>query len=380
MLIIDEITIALCIIVILLAIMASLINPLLHRISVVDNEYVADQLPPISILIPEHDNAKELDQNLALFLNQKYPIDYQIIVITEEGHGDTEDVLKKYSNNSHLYTTYIPQSSRYMSRKKLQITLGVKAAKHEWILLTDPSCKPLNENWLATMASKCNNQTNIVLGYTTLEEGTNEYRRFEHINTAHYILNQANRGQAYITNMQNLMFRKSEFLQKGGFLGNLDQIRGEYYFLVNKFSEDSKTKIITDRDSWLEEQEPSDKEWNNRHLYYLAARKDLKRSKKIHYKMLVNEIIPHLSILTSLGIIVYSVNSQKWLLTACSILSIVILFFARSIIASKAIKPFYGDLAIWKIPFYELSLIWHRIYYHISYMKADKRDFTTHKL
>ena len=83
MLIIDEITIALCIIVILLAIMASLINPLLHRISVVDNEYVADQLPPISILIPEHDNAKELDQNLALFLNQKYPIDYQIIVITE---------------------------------------------------------------------------------------------------------------------------------------------------------------------------------------------------------------------------------------------------------------------------------------------------------
>ena len=96
--------------------------------------------------------------------------------------------------------------------------------------------------------------------------------------------------------------------------------------------------------------------------------------------MLVNEIVPHLSILTSLGFIVYSVNSQKWLLTACSILSIVILFFARSIIASKAIKPFYGDLAIWKIPFYELSLIWHRIYYHISYMKADKRDFTTHKL
>ncbi len=50
------------------------------------------------------------------------------------------DFLKRTAaENPHLYYTYIPESSRYMSRKKLQITLGVKAAKYEWIILTEPN-------------------------------------------------------------------------------------------------------------------------------------------------------------------------------------------------------------------------------------------------
>ena len=34
------------------------------------------------------------------------------------------------------------------AQQKLQITLGVKAAKHEWIILTEPNCRP--SNWLVS--------------------------------------------------------------------------------------------------------------------------------------------------------------------------------------------------------------------------------------
>ena len=80
-----------------------------------------------------------------MFLRQQYAADYQVIVVCQSTDGETQDFLKRTAaENPHLYYTYIPESSRYMTRKKLQITLGVKAAKHEWIILTEPNCRPSN--------------------------------------------------------------------------------------------------------------------------------------------------------------------------------------------------------------------------------------------
>ncbi|MBP5712258.1 MAG: hypothetical protein J6W77_04550 [Prevotella sp.] len=87
--------------------------------------------PRISILITAHDNAMELDNHLPTLLSQDYPGIFEVIVVAEKGDGSTEDVLKRYLNNRLLYYTFIPDSSRYMSRKKLMITLGVKAARYE---------------------------------------------------------------------------------------------------------------------------------------------------------------------------------------------------------------------------------------------------------
>lgn len=85
-----------------------------------------ETLPPISIIITPHENARELEENLPLFLEQDYPSDFKVIVVAWKSDSDDEDVLKRYSSNPHLYTTYIPDSSRYMSRKKLAITLRLK--------------------------------------------------------------------------------------------------------------------------------------------------------------------------------------------------------------------------------------------------------------
>ena len=91
--------------------------------------------PPVSIIVTPHDKAYELDQHLPLLLEQDYPAPFRIIVVFWRGESDTDDVLKKYAANPHLYATYIPDSSRYMSRKKLAITVGEKAATTEWLLL-----------------------------------------------------------------------------------------------------------------------------------------------------------------------------------------------------------------------------------------------------
>jgi len=92
--------------------------------------------PPISIILTPNDDALALSKNLNKYLNQEYK-EYEIIVVAPKGDVETEDILKTYANNPRLYVTFIPSTSKYMSRKKLAITLGAKAAKYKWLLICD---------------------------------------------------------------------------------------------------------------------------------------------------------------------------------------------------------------------------------------------------
>jgi hypothetical protein len=49
--------------------------------------------------------------------------------------------------------------------KKLSITLGVKGAKFEHLILTDADCRPASRNWLKSIAENFSNEKQIVLGY-----------------------------------------------------------------------------------------------------------------------------------------------------------------------------------------------------------------------
>ena len=121
--IIDQLTLIVGIIVILLAIVASLASPFLRRIKIYESDNNEndnnDNAIPVSIIIPVHDEATDLKRNLPAFLNQDYKGDFKIIVIADKNGRGTEDLMNRLMpENKNLYATYLPESSRYMSRKK----------------------------------------------------------------------------------------------------------------------------------------------------------------------------------------------------------------------------------------------------------------------
>lgn len=324
MMIISTTTIIAGAVVVLLAVLGSLINPFLRSLRFPDNaeneenpaeeetdptaetakqeEESLESREPISVIITAHDNLYELEHNLQMFLQQKYPADYQVIVVCQSTDGETQDYLKRMAaENSHLYYTYIPESSRYMSRKKLQITLGVKAAKYEWIILTEPTCTPSNDKWLYTMTRNCQEPNHLVLGYVALDEATKGVRRFDSIRKAFYLLRRAQHSYGYRTHMPNVAFRKSDFMREQGYQGNLEYVRGEYDFLVNKYAAYGDTAVELDCDAWLIHDEPTDKAWHNAHLYLQASRKSLTRAKSMMSLMAMDHLFPHLSLIASLA-------------------------------------------------------------------------------
>lgn len=367
-------------VVVLLAVLGSLINPFLRSLRFHKTE-TAENQPPVSILITAHDNLAELERNLPMFLRQQYAADYQVIVVCQSTDGETLDFLKRTAaENPHLYYTYIPESSRYMSRKKLQITLGVKAAKHEWIILTEPNCRPSNDKWLQTMARQCQDPNHLVLGYVALDEETKSVRRFDSIRKAYYVLRRAQQTYGYRSHMPNVAFRKSDFMKEQGYQGNLEYVRGEYDFLVNKYALCGDTATELDCDAWLIREAPSNKSWHNAHLYLQASRKSLERAGSMRTLMFFDHLMPHLSLIATLAVAAYSILMKNWILTGCAGFSFLLLFIVRMLIANKAIRHFDDGIAMFKLPFFEYGIIWRNLATKLRYWRADKNDFTSHKL
>ena len=136
-------------------------------------------------------------------------VSYSYILITILKMHSTEGRHKAFSTcTSHLtavtlfygtvtFVYVIPKSSHYLSRRKLALTIGIKAANHEWVILTDADCRPESERWLTTMATHCTDENDIVLGYTNYEHNSKRFYRFERILNACYLMRKAQKSVAY---------------------------------------------------------------------------------------------------------------------------------------------------------------------------------------
>lgn len=391
-LIIDPTTVILSVAVILLSAAGAMANPFFRSVGPAtppdapgeteDGGGTAPRtpLPQATVLITVHDQADSLGRNLPAFLSQDYP-DYRVVVVGEKGDGETEDILKRLAaRHSRLYYTLIPESSRYMSRKKLQVTLGVKAAGSEWIVLTEATMRPQSDRWLATMATHFANDCNLVMGYAGFDDATPGYRRFIRLREACYLLRRARRGRALSTNMANLAFRKSDFLRHNGFRGNLQLVRGEYEFLVNRYAERGRTRVVLSPAAWLTEEAPGNRTWLNTYLYHIAALPLLSHTGSMRLLRFADHLLPHLSLAAGLAAVAWGLLAHNALPLASGVLALLVLAVARTLIAARAMRRFGIAIPAPLLPFYEWSVVAHNALMHLHYWRADKNDFTSHKL
>lgn len=378
--IITETTLIICTLVVLFATLTPLLNPFFRRIDFNKSKDLTAELPPVAIIITVHDNTADLSKHLPLFLNQDYPALFQVIIVTEKNDSTTENILKQYSHDKHLYVTFIPESSRYMSRKKLAITLGVKASKCEWNILTEASCKPQSNKWLESMAQNFTQAYNLVIGYSNYLPNNNTYERFEHLRTFYYLIQRAQKQIAYRTNGTNLAFKKSDFISGDGFRGNLHTTRGEYDFLVNKYAEKNRTAVELRPQAWIKEDYPTKQIWQSRYLFYLNSRKFLKRSPSFRALFNTDMVAMFANYLLILVATAYAVSQHNYILLVVAVLSMLITLILRIYIARKALLKFNEQIPSLKIILFECQIIFSNLSYFLKYKKADKNEFTTHKL
>lgn len=166
-----------------------------------------------SVILTVYDQARELESQLPALLTQDYEPGYEVIVVDESSTDDTDDVLKLLKQeHPHLYSTFLPKPNRNITRQRLALTIGVKAAKNEWIIFTDVHFSP-DAGWLKEVSEALDSTTDMMLGY--MRKKGLRLEAFEDIMQA----------SRYV--------RKAERKRADGHRGRrLKYLRGKYDFIV----------------------------------------------------------------------------------------------------------------------------------------------------
>lgn len=339
-----------------------------QRDMTVSNTTSANNIP-LSIVITAHNQGAELERNLPLLLTQHYSPGFEIIVVDESSTDCTEDVLKQLKEaNPHLYTTYIPASSHYISRRKLALTVGIKAAHNEWIILTDPDCHPETDEWLQTMAQYMTEETDVVCGYTGYEKKKCDYYAYRRMLT--WLQQQSH---VYRYDGANIAIRKSVFMARNGFLNNLQFLRGEFDFLVNETDKERIT-FMNEQNGFVRQEKPSRSAWNHSQIFYINIRPHLHRTFLPRLLFCLRQLLVHGCYLLAIAAIPYSVlrwGNMGW----ASVLLMLFVMVIHTLAARHTVKSCHEHIAWWKLPFFDLRVIWTNAWLGLKYKLADKNDF-----
>lgn len=123
-----------------------------------------NDLPPVSVVIVSKNDSENLAKHLPAILNQEYP-DFEVVVVNMGSTDETDMVLKRLEQSyDNLYHTYVPQEAEEWNEKKLALTLGIKAAKNNVLLFTEPYCRPVSNRWIKEFAAEFAEGKEVVLG------------------------------------------------------------------------------------------------------------------------------------------------------------------------------------------------------------------------
>ena len=215
---------------------------------------IGKELPGISIIITAKNEAENLRINLPSILNQDYP-NFQVVVVNNASTDSTNDVLSSFrSNHPNLYITYIPIDSESVNDKKLALTVGIKAAKHDILLFTEPDTKPLSDKWVYEYAKKFDTGIDIVLGCCQIEINKSYFKKFilfDNLFSGVKYISMALAKQPYMGIGRNMAFRKNLFFDNKGFSSVLNIEDGEDNVFINRIATKNNVAVLASSQSMV---------------------------------------------------------------------------------------------------------------------------------
>lgn len=207
---------------------------------------------PISVLICAHNEIENLKKHLLLILQQQHP-NYEVIVVDDRSQDDSyEWLLTKTEEYKHLKIVRIEEVPHHFNNKKYALTIGIKAATNDLILLTDADCRVNSNQWVDRMSRSFYESTDFSLGVSLYQKRSgflNNFIQYETYQTALLYLSRALAGKPYMGVGRNMAYRKSLFMSEKGFYGYQSITGGDDDLFVNKHAHNKNTTIVINADS-----------------------------------------------------------------------------------------------------------------------------------
>lgn len=201
----------------------------------------------MTVIIPFRNESANLPDLINSFnkLNLQ-ELDVEFLFVNDNSTDDFNKVFESFFRDYKILS--LPEG---LSGKKSAITYGVSKALGEVIVTTDADCE-VQPNWLQVIRNHFqDDQVNMVFGGVTFKSDS-FFDKLQLIEFAPLIGTGAASlalGQPFMCNGANLAFRKQSFNEVEGFKGNAHIASGDDEFLLYKFQNQLRGKILFVKES-----------------------------------------------------------------------------------------------------------------------------------
>ena len=236
-----------------------------------------DALPPVSVVLTAHNDVTWLKENLVYLLEQDYP-DFEVVVVDYLSQDDTPFVLKLLKDYyPHLKIVPFKEDVNLFQGKKYPLSIGIKSAKNDILLLADPDCTPKNMQWLRGMVKGyMKSDTQIVLGFCGLNRTKTllgALQQYDNLSYSSHYLGCALLGHPYTGTGRNLSYRRSFFFKHGAFISHYSVAGGSDDLFIYQNATRSNTAISISSDACLStEPKKHFGEWHKLRLSRVSTR------------------------------------------------------------------------------------------------------------
>lgn len=213
--------------------------------------------PPASVIVYSRNRADNLATLLPQLLSQVYAPWYEVIVVNDGESPETTAVVDALRNqHKNLYLTFTPDTVRNLSRKKLAMMLGIKAAHNPVVVNITGDVRIESTHWLARMMRRfVHPEVEMVLGYSLPVEGDDTVwgkrtRSFDHMADAVTWLTAAMDRRAFRGTEYNIAYTREMFFNNRGFSRFLNLQHGDDDIFVHQTTNRHNTYVELSQQSF----------------------------------------------------------------------------------------------------------------------------------
>lgn len=253
-----------------------------------------EDYPSVSVVISAKDSAYNLEKRLPIILEQQYP-NFEVVVVNDSSRDDSQYILKILQEiYPNLNVVHLHENVNKFLGKKYPISIGIRSAKNDIILLTDTDTQPSTYNWITEMVKAFDPKTEMVIGHFNYDSSKtllNSLIQYEHQTTSMNYLGNAILGHPFTGTGRNLAFTRDMFFSVNGFISQYNIPVGEDMIFVNKYAKAQNTNVVITKDT-INLSSPKEKfyEWRMQKKNYYRS---------ISYFKFKDKIIPYLMPLTT---------------------------------------------------------------------------------
>lgn len=200
----------------------------------------------ISVVVPVRNEEEKIQSIIEELLSQKFS-NFELIMVDDHSMDRTFELLfsltKKYKNVKY---TGIAQDVRFS--EKMNINLGMKAAKAAWIVFTDAEVPGRDPEWLKKLNCYLNDEVDAVIGYSNVARGKGFVRFFFRIEKMWQFLQGAAftlGGKILVSDQDNVVMRKKIYFDAGGFRQHINKHHANLEFILNEKINSKRVRIAT---------------------------------------------------------------------------------------------------------------------------------------